>query len=472
MWSEKRRLRTEAALAMRLDVHEWAREQFGTCDLGDRRRTERAVKIGAQMAAQPDGSTPKQTETWADCKAAYRLFNRASFADFTQPHRSLTRESAKGICLLLGDTTETDFGIHRKVTGLGPTGDGKGRGFLLHSSLMVLAESRETVGIAGQELFYRKPVPPKRESHLRRKQRPRESEVWGRVIDQVGPPPQDAKFIHVLDAGADNYEVFCHLVIQGAGWVIRAAQLTRIVVDNTGSRRQLRDVLQTLPVIGTYELFVRARDKNPARTAKVEVRSGQITMPAPQFKSPFLRQNGIHEIPMWVVEVREVEAPKGVDKPLHWVLYTSEPVPTFASTWTIIEYYELRWLIEEYHKCLKTGCRIEERQFRSAKRLEAVAGMICVLAVRLLQLKSLARTDPDRPAERVVPKRWVEMLRRLRKGGRPVHTVREFFRALAQLGGFLARKGDGEPGWMTIWRGLDKLILCLRGAAAIRLQDS
>ena len=126
---------------------------------------------------------------------------------------------------------------------------------------------------------------------------------------------------------------------------------------------------------------------------------------------------------------------------------------------------QYEWQIEEFHKCMKTGCRLESRLQLTAQRLEAVAGMISVLAVRLLQLKSIAKKHPELPAERVVPTAWLRMLRSLRQ--RPIHTVRDFVRPLAGLGGFLMRKGDGEPGWITLWRGLDKLLLCLRGARAI-----
>ena len=139
---------------------------------------------------------------------------------------------------------------------------------------------------------------------------------------------------------------------------------------------------------------------------------------------------------------------------------------TFEDAWQILEYYETRWSIEEFHKCLKTGCRLESRLYTQASSLKAVTGMLSVLAVRLLQLKSVARLQPDLPAEPIVPKRWLTMLRALRQA--PILTVRDFFRHLAGLGGFLMRKGDGEPGWITIWRGLTKLLLCLRGATAAR----
>jgi hypothetical protein len=262
--------------------------------------------------------------------------------------------------------------------------------------------------------------------------------------------------------------VYCHLLQQQAGWVVRAAQLQRRVLDGAGGECSLDDLLRGAPLEGTYELQVRANHQQPARTALIEVRWARLAMPRPRSGiSRYIRESGITEIPMWVVEAREVNPPKGV-KALRWVLLTSEEVRGFNDAWRTIEWYEKRPLIEEYHKCLKTGCRVEERLYRSGERLAPVIGLLSVLAVRLLQLKMVARRDPEQPAAQVVPKEWLAAVPLLLKKRRPLQTVRDFFRGLAQLGGFLGRKGDGEPGWQTIWGGLEKLLLCLRGAEILR----
>ena len=175
---------------------------------------------------------------------------------------------------------------------------------------------------------------------------------------------------------------------------------------------------------------------------------------------------------MYVIDVVEVNPPQGVE-PIRWVLLTSLPVTTFEEAWTVIGYYELRWLVEEYHKALKTGCRTESRQLKTAVRLEAFVGLTSVLAVRPLQLKSIARTNPDTPAERVVPAAWLKMLKLARKNLNRVHdlTVGQFYREVAKLGGFLGRKGDGEPGWITIWRGWEKLNMYVLVASKLKSTD-
>ncbi|MEX1223100.1 MAG: IS4 family transposase [Pirellulales bacterium] len=447
-----------------IETAQWAEKNFGECQLGDRRRTKRLVKYAAQAAAGSEASTPGQTESWADCKAAYRLFDEddVSFEAICRPHWNHSTSRESGLFLLIGDTTEIDFGYDPAVTGLAPIGSGNHRGFHLHSSLMIEAETEQVIGLAGSEIFHRQPQ-PKREKTREKKNRARESEVWGRVIDQVGRPAGTARFIHVLDAGADNYEVFCHLKQQEAGWVVRASQKHRMVLDGRGQRRQLSELLESAPAAGRYTLSLRSRKNQPAREALLEVRFVRLEMPIPTQPTPFMKACGIKTIPMYALQVREIDPPAGVE-PLDWILLTSEPLESFDDAWKVIGYYEKRWCVEDYHKCLKTGCRVESRQYKTSARLERVTGVLSVVAVRLLQLKFAARCEPSPPAEETVPPVWIEVLQRVRGIARPLETARDFLREVAKLGGFLGRKSDGEPGWITIWRGMNKLILCLRGA--------
>jgi hypothetical protein len=452
-----------------LSTEEWAEQQFGECQFGDERRTRRAVRYATQVVNNSSGSTPSQTlGAWSDCKAAYRLINREEVIHeaLQEPHWRQTRARTAEDWLLLGDTTEVEYGIRRKIKGLGPTGNGSGRGFFVHSSWMIGADSEEVVGLAGQEIFYRQPK-PRKESRERRLLRKRESEVWGRVIDKVGPPPEGTRFTHVFDRGADNFEVYCRLLMNRGDWVVRASQLNRRVLGPTGNMVYLRNHLDTLPESGRYRLTVRQQKDQPARTAEVGVRYGTVTLCAPRRQSPWVKANGITTIVMWVVEVYEINPPPGV-APMRWVLYTSHPVESFEDAWRVIGYYEKRTVIEEYHKVLKTGCQVEHRQYETSAALEAITGLLAIVAVRLLQLRSVARTDPQRPAEEVVPRSWVNVLQVVRRRPRQQWTVRQFFRELAGLGGFLGRKHDGEPGWLTIWRGFDKLVPALMLADGLK----
>lgn len=460
------------------DAQAWSEEQFAHCRLGDKRRTRRLVKLGSQVLSQPSGSFPEQTETWGDLKAAYRLFDcpEVTFEAVAEPHWRQTRQRSSGRYLILSDTTELDFGIHRAIADLGPTGNGGGRGFLLQSALMITAEGQQLIGLAGQTIHYRKPK-PKKENKAKRLKRKRESEIWGQVIDQVGRPEEGVEFVHVMDRAADNFEVYCHCLEQRAGWVVRVTQKHRNILTPDGKRMPLSAYLETLPVSGEYTLSLRTRPRQPARghrparprrpagTAKFVVRWGMLEVPPPTHKSPYVKRVCSEPIRMWVVWAREVDPPAGAD-PIEWVLLTSLPVESFDEAWEILGYYERRWLIEEWHKALKSGCRVMERQLKTNERLEAVVGLLSVVSVRLVELKLAARHEPDRPARQMVPLRWIVLLQAARKGrrNRSSLTVGQFYRQLAQLGGFLGRTHDGDPGWITVWRGWQKLSLMVRGA--------
>jgi len=243
-----------------IQARQWAHEQFANCDLGDERRTKRLIAVATAMAEKPASSFPQQFAFWSDLKAAYRLLNndQVTFAAIASPHWQSTRARGSGRYLLIGDTSEIDFGIHRAIDDLAPTGNGGGYGFLLHSALLVHADDETIVGLAGQTIHYRQPA-PKKESTTQRLRRPRESEVWGKVIDQIGPAPAGAQFVHVLDRGADNFEVYCHCYEQRADWVVRVCQIGRKIRTAAGAGKKLREYLHELPVAGTYQLFLRAR---------------------------------------------------------------------------------------------------------------------------------------------------------------------------------------------------------------------
>jgi hypothetical protein len=425
------------------------------------------VTLATQIAGDPSSSLPKQTQHWSDLKAAYRLLDRpeATFEVIASPHWRLTTDEAKaGRFLILDDTTEIDFGPTRQARGLGPVGSGVGRGFLIHSGLMVTPKDEWIVGLAGQILFHRQAA-PKGETRAQRRARDRESAVWGQLIEQVGPPPEGARWIHVMDRGADDFEVPCRARRIGADWIGRVKSRHRRVRDESGQEGALSDALAGAPVAGGYTLSLRARPKQPARRAKVEVSWAAVTVLVPRQPAASLKALAPRPIAQWAVWAREVEPPSGRKEPIDWLLLTSLPVRTLEEAMEVISYYEKRWLIEEWHKALKTGCQVEGRQLATSERLEALTGLLSVVAVRLLQLKEVGRRQPRRAATELIPAHYVELVRRARGRVRPGEwTVRDFFRGVAGLGGFLGRKSDGEPGWITIWRGWEVLHWMLLGA--------
>lgn len=416
------------------------------------------------MLQCPEKSLPQQATTWADTKAAYRLFDQqsVSFDAVSTPHWEQTRHTSSGRYLLISDTTDIDHFSHHATTGLGMLGDGVGRGMQLHSCLVYDCGRKQIRGLAGAKLNYRIRV-PKNETRMQRLKRKRESEVWGDVVEQVGNSPEDSQWIHVFDRGGDNFEAMCRIRKTNCDWVIRAAKLQRNVVLKSEEKMPLKSAIEQATYLGSYELYQRSRQGVSARTASIDVSAIQVTYPRPQHHSPWVKECGIDSLTMNVVVVRETNAPKG-RTPIQWILLTSLAVDGFDQAWQVIEDYENRWLIEEYHKVLKTGCSIERHALRTADRLEPLIGLISIIGIRLFELKLIGRNRKQAKASKHVPSQWLGCLKMLKPKLKITSmTVYEFFRELAKLGGFLGRKHDGEPGWQTVWNGYQKMNWLLDG---------
>ncbi len=332
---------------------------------------------------------------------------------------------------------------------------------------MVDGETRSVTGIAAQAIYYR-PIRKRKKQNSSQalKRKDRESRVWGEVIDEIGPASNNAQYVYVCDRGADNFEVFCHLVETDSDWIVRAKKQKRNLLMPDDETVSLPDVLENLSVLGTYELTLRSRPGQPSRVANIEISRTRVRMPVPHHKSPWVKSLKPEPIAMNLVRVREVNAPADVE-PIEWLQWTSLSVDCMDEAWVIIEDYESRWLVEEYHKALKSGTQVKARQLQTASRLEPMVGLMSVIAVHLLQLKTLTVSNPTRAARTMIPTLWLTMLKAARgRRLRRVHdiTIYEFYREVARLGGFLGRKSDGEPGWITIWRGWEKLATLVHGA--------
>jgi hypothetical protein len=248
--------------------------------------------------------------------------------------------------------------------------------------------------------------------------------------------------------------VFEKVRMQGVDFIVRASQ-PRALMAEEGN---LFEWAAGAPVKGRFEVSLRARPGQPARTVQVQVRARKVT-----FKGPFRPGKKMPPETMNVVEIKELNPP-AESAPLHWVLLTSWPCETLAQCQKVAQAYAGRWLIEEYHKALKSGTGVEKSQLETAHRLQALLGILALVAVRLLGLKLAARAEPEKPIDtNLLGKEVIAVLEK--KFGRPKDgwAQRATLVAIARLGGFLARKGDGDPGWLTIWRGWRRLVLLVEG---------
>jgi hypothetical protein len=466
----------------------FARRNFGGIDLGHKARNEAALKTAERVCRHPGGTLPTKMASPAAYKSMDLLMNRpeTTHERMLKPHVGRTRErvaelSSQGVVLILHDTTELDYsGV--SIADMGPIGNGLGRGYLCHNSLAVLPGSREVLGLSHQILHRREAVGKKEKVKAKRERASRESRLWSRSVEALGPGVAGQTVIDVADAGADLFEFLATEQTLGRRCLIRACKDRSIVVGhedvswskgngqgkNRGQTLLYHHLRSLSPVGESKTKAVRESGASEARTAKLS-----LAYAAVQVLPPHVRRGEYEERPLkvWAVRIWE-ENPPAKTKGLEWFLVTFEPVTTAARAWEVSSWYECRFVVEEYHKGLKTGCSIEDMQFKTSQALEPMIAMLSVTAVMLLNLREAARRPDaeEREATEVVAPIYEEVLRGWRFKNPPQErfTIKEFYLALGRLGGHMNRRSDGFPGWLTLWRGWMKLHAMVEGAEAQR----
>ncbi len=462
----------------------WAQHHFGTAVLGDVRRTRRLVALAAGWARQPGASIPRLSQGQPGAsKAAYRLLDQpqATPDAFQAPHRQLVSQQlqAPGTYLLVEDTTELSWPeAAARRAGLGPVGPGKPRsqGVLLHSLVAAAWPADDPtpaakrppltlLGLLDQQFHVRQPVPVAEKTHPHGGSRPRqgrerESALWTKSLRAVGSPPPGARWVVVADRGADIYEHLHQCQSQGLSFVVRAAQDRALVAGPTKAPAgRLFELARAQPSQGTLPLALRGRPRQPARELVLQLSwSPPLALRAPQRPGGATGKGA----PVAGTVVRVWEASADGEPGLEWLLLTDLPLTELAQAQALVRQYASRWLIEDFHKALKTGLGAERLQLQTAARLFAAVALLSVVALALVELRERSRQQPDAPAEAAgLSTNYLRVLRSQRK--RPLVTARDVFYALAGLGGHLGRTGDGPPGWQTLWLGLMSLRQLVEG---------
>jgi len=447
-------------------VRRWTRRNFADAPLPDARLKERLALVAESMALQPDASVPEQTSTWGEALAAYRLLSndRVEPEAIVTPHTRLTRERCRGAgeVLLVQDWTELTW-----------TYDCGKRDLLQHLALALGSDGR-ILGILHAQ--WARDAPRARTRKARRERWGR-SRFWPDAVEAVGTAPEGCRFINVADREADDFKLLtaCHRC--GHGFLIRA-QHDRYINGGTDrlwsylSRQRVRGKLEIeVPARPAVEVGPpqRRREKaQPARRATLAVRFASVSLDPPR-NDPRFKES----LPAWVLWADEINPPAEAE-PVQWMLLTSERIRTLADAKRLIGYYKKRWKIEELHKAQKTGCRLEQSQLHDEAAFVRLAAIAAVISVRLVELRDVARVmvgDPNRPADDPAKLRtlvdwiWIVVVARLAQVEAERLTPRRFYETLAKQGGWLARKGDGPPGWQTLYRGWRKVAMLVAGAA-------
>jgi Domain of unknown function (DUF4338)/Transposase DNA-binding/Transposase Tn5 dimerisation domain len=440
---------------------DWAEQEFGGVVLGDERLERRLLTLARDFYARPQASMPEACQSRSKTKAAYRFFDHpvTRMEVLLKSHSEATRQriAAEKVVLAVQDTTSLNYSTHPATENLGPIGSQQEGiiGMLVHSTMTFNLEGTP-LGLLDVQCWARDAAAFGQKHE--RKQRPieeKESSKWltsFRRVAEVQRQSPGTRLVSVGDRESDIYELFHEALrdAQGPWLLIRAVQDRRLAEG----QQQLVSWVQQQPVAGIQEIQVPRHRTRPARVARLEVRFARVSLQPPKIKQ------SLGALTLWAVLAQEVEAPSGIE-PLRWMLLTTCPVDSFEAACEKLHWYTLRWGIEIFHRTLKSGCGIEQRQLGAVDRIEACLAIDLVVAWRIFHLAKLGRETPDVPCTVYFEDaQWKALVAYITRNPVPPAqppSLREAMRMVATIGGFLGRKSDGEPGTKTLWLGLQYL---------------
>jgi len=453
-----------------MDAAGWAQQEFGDCELGDRRLTRRLIKIISDKAAQPGGSYSQAAGgDRYGLKGYYRFLNNEDEGEeltpqtLLQTHRQQTirRMKTESTVLIVQDTTQLNYSTRPKCEGLGEIGSNqtktKSKGLDLHSCLAIGGETGLPLGVlhlngyAPESAKGKDPQRPIQE---------KESFRWLQAYDDaaaIAALIPETRVVSVTDREGDMFPLFDR---QRGEQGKKAHLLVRARWDRVLENSELK-LFEELAAAASAERFSlpvprqreraatsskAARPNSPARTAEVEIRFKEVTLNPPQTSELRSKQ----PLKLWAIYLVEPHPPKGAT-PLRWFLLTTIPVTSAKVARQCVKYYCLRWRIEDWHRVLKSGCKVLEHQNHSAEVLLRAITMDAVIAWRIMLLVLLGREVPELPIHLIFDPEEIQVLNLLAK--KKVLFVGKAMIQIAKLGGYLNRKCDGHPGYECMWKG-------------------
>lgn len=470
-WRNELCLNSNAECPLALDsiepVIDWADQEFGRSSLGDSRLTERLKTLARDFCANPTANLPQACGSRAKIKAAYRFLDNetVSLDKILESHFWATEARAreKPVALAVQDTTTLNYTTPKIREGLGPIefrSEG-GQGLILHSTLAFDTDG-VPLGFIDAQSWARDADEFGKVHRKRREKLPieaKESFKWlksYRAVAELQRRNPNVTFVSVGDRESDIYELFAeavHTNPSGPKLLVRA-QHNRQLRDE---ELRLWETLERQPLAGTHVIKIPRRGSKPARNASLELRYCKVTLSVPVDKQRAKGGKSLSPVEIWALLAEEKD--NGSKDRLQWLLLTTLPINSFEEASEKLRWYTKRWGIEVFHRTLKSGCRIENRQLRTADRLEACLAIDMVVAWRVHNLTHLARELPEASCEIAFEENEWQSLVAYTQKRTPLDppNLRDAVRLVASLGGFIGRKCDGEPGTQTIWLGLDTL---------------
>ena len=423
-----------------MNYEKWAEDDWRGVDFGDARLNSRAISIAADFMRNPFFSPPKIFRSHDKLKAFYRFVNsdKVTHRVIISKHTANTKTKMlnNNIVLAVQDSTTITLKRNYEIEGLYDVGNIPG--VVVQNTIAVTpSETYGSIeGLLQQTILRRKPK-------YQRTSDDSEITLWTESIKAQGEPPIGTTIVDVMDRGADALEVM-HCSLDNKHEFLIRARSNRYV--NEKGYRYLFEFGRALPTVEYTALEIKGNEVRKKRTAKLRIAFSSLHIDTPKNKPRLLplHCNLIHAL--------EVNPPQG-EEPLEWFLLTSLDVKNCSDALEKIKWYSYRWIIEEYHKCLKTGFRLEKTQLQTLKAIESLLGLISVAAVKLLQLRDIVRVDPEGNALEYVDKEDIQIAKAYYHVVDENITIDRFLRLIAKMGGFLNRKGDGNPGWQSLWEG-------------------
>ena len=437
----------------------WSVHEFGAAELYDRRLLRRLARVAGDFYAQPGAPIPDACHGQeARTKAVYRFFAnpQVDMQTLLRPHVEATvqRLRPEKVVLAVQDTSTLSYTGHAP-DGAGPVGRSQDEavGLLLHDTL-AFTPAGTPLGLLNVQCWARDAGQVGK--RYRRKELPleqKESFKWlvsYRAVAEVQRLCPDTMLVSVGDREADIYEFFHEAVNTPGGpkVLVRAERTRNRQVGDT----PLWDILERKPLAGTLAVQVPRRGSRPAREAQIGIRFAAVVLDPP-------KGSGLPPVSVWAVSAREGGCVAGVT-PLEWMLLTTVPTATFEQARERVTWYSRRWGIEPYHRTLKTCCRIEDRQLEEIGNLQACLAVDMVVAWRVYALTKQGRETPHASCTTFLSESewkvlWAVTTRKAPPDQPP--ELQTAVRAIGKLGGHLGRKRDGEPGTVTVARGLRRL---------------
>lgn len=430
--------------------------------LGDERSNRRARETMSKLGKRPSGSIPQGCDEWADTKATYGLFKnkKVTAAKILKPHQTRTWERVgRHECVLaVQDTTYLDYTHFPSIEGLGPIGSRqqKLRGIVMHNTLAVTAAGLP-LGELHQQLWVRPETEATVEEKRARPIEEKESYKWIESLKALAPHiPEQTQLVAVSDAESDVYELMHEAQACQVPFLLRAAQDRALLEPEA---QKLWSAVSSRKNRAQLTISVAAKKLEPAREATISVRYRQVTL-KPPYRSHEQRETPLEPVTITAILVREDNPPAGMTH-VEWLLLTNVSVASIEDALECVEWYCRRWQVEIFHKILKSGCQVEQRRLNHFDRLQPCIALFSIIAWRIHWMTWMLRAQPDAPCTTVLADGEWRALYTLatRTVADPdnIPSVEQVILWIAQLGGFLRRKGDGAPGVTVIWRGWQRL---------------